>query len=64
MNPMNHKTKILGVATAVLGFVQAYPGLSDMLSPQTYAWTMFAIGVLVTACGFLNSQAAQGGGNA
>lgn len=64
MNVMDHKTKILGLATAVLGFVQAYPGLSDMLSPETYAWTMFVIGALVTGCGFLNSQAAKAVDNA
>jgi hypothetical protein len=56
MNVMNHKTKILGALTVLLGFIQAYPGLSDMLAPQTYAWTMLVIGALVTVCGFLNSQ--------
>lgn len=54
-----HKTKALGIATAVLGFVQAYPGLSDLLSAQQYAWSMFAIGIGVTICGFLNSHQEQ-----
>lgn len=58
MNLMNHKTKILGVATAALGFIQAYPGLNGMLGETAYAWTMFAIGIGVTICGFLNSQQA------
>lgn len=56
MNLMNHKTKILGVTTVALGFIQAYPGLSDLLSPNAYAWTMMLIGLGVTICGFLNSQ--------
>lgn len=55
----NNKTKILGVTTAALGFVQAYPGLQNMLSPNAYAWTMFAIGLLVTVCGCLNSREKQ-----
>jgi hypothetical protein len=50
-----NKTKILGIATVLLGFVQAYPGLTDLLSPNAYAWTMFVIGAGVTVCGFLNS---------
>lgn len=56
MNLINHKTKVLGVVTAALGFIQAYPGLTELLSPKTYAWTMFAIGLGVTVCGFLNTQ--------
>jgi hypothetical protein len=51
-----HKTKALGIVTVALGFVQAYPGLTELLNPKAYAWTMFVIGLGVTVCGFLNSQ--------
>jgi hypothetical protein len=56
----NSKTRILGIATTVLGFVQAYPGLRDLLSDQAYAWTMFCIGLGVTVCGFLNARTPSG----
>lgn len=56
MNLNDHKTKILGVVTVALGFIQAYPGLPELLGPKPYAWTMFFIGIGVTVCGFLNSR--------
>lgn len=52
----NNKTKVLGIATTVLGFIQAYPGLRDMMSPTAFGWTMFVIGIGVAICGFLNSN--------
>jgi hypothetical protein len=51
-----HKTKLLGALTAALGFIQGYPGLSSMLEPKVYAWVMFAVGMLVVVCGFLNTM--------
>lgn len=51
-----NKTKILGLFTVALGFIQAYPGLTELLSATAYAWTMFFIGLGVTICGFLNSK--------
>lgn len=51
----NNKTKIVGMITIVLGFIQAYPGLPDLLSKTGYAWAMFIIGILVTAFGFWNT---------
>lgn len=51
-----NKTKALGIATTVLGFIQAYPGLRDMMSPTAFGWTMFVIGIGVAICGFLNSN--------
>lgn len=50
------KTRILGIATVVLGFIQAYPGLRDLLSPTAYGWVMFTMGIGVTICGFLNAR--------
>jgi hypothetical protein len=52
----NNKTKVLGIATTVLGFIQAYPGLRDMMTPTAFGWTMFVIGIGVAICGFLNSN--------
>lgn len=52
----NNKTKVLGIATVVLGFIQGYPGLPDLLGTNAYAWAMFLIGGGVTICGFLNSN--------
>lgn len=56
MNLNDHKTKILGVATVALGFIQAYPGLPELLTQTQYAWSMFVVGLGVTICGFLNSK--------
>lgn len=51
-----NKTKALGIATTVLGFIQAYPGLKNMMSETAFGWTMFVIGIGVSICGFLNSN--------
>lgn len=51
-----NKTKVLGIATTVLGFIQAYPGLKNMMSDTAFGWTMFFIGIGVAICGFLNSN--------
>lgn len=51
-----NKTKLLGIATTVLGFIQAYPGLKNMMSETAFGWTMFVIGIGVSICGFLNSN--------
>lgn len=59
----NNKTKLLGIATTVLGFIQAYPGLRDMMSASAFGWTMFVIGIGVSICGFLNSNPATAPGN-
>lgn len=52
----SHKTKILGSITVLLGFIQGYPGLPQLLSEHMYAWTMFVVGALTVVCGFLNSN--------
>lgn len=48
-----HWLKLLGIVGAVLGFVQAYPGLKDLLTGTTYSWTMFFIGLGMAALGVL-----------
>jgi hypothetical protein len=54
-----HPTKIVGMLTAGLGFVQAYPGLPDLLGERTYAWVMFVVGLLVVMLGFWNTHRAN-----
>lgn len=63
MNLSQHKTKILGVITVALGFLQAYPGLPDLLPDTAYAWTMMVVGLGVTVCGYLNSQIGDDNGS-
>lgn len=52
-----HKTKITGLAIAMLGVVQAQAALiQPLLSPRAYALLMVLTGMLVTGLGFLNSR--------
>jgi hypothetical protein len=56
----NNKTKITGVAIAILGALQASSGnLVTLLTPHQYALLMVFVGVGVSALGFLNSQASK-----
>ena len=52
----NHKTKLLGLAVAVISAVQAGAAyLGTLLSPTTYAMVMLTLGVVVTIVGFINT---------
>lgn len=50
-----HKTKLLGIATIVLGFLQTDQSLKALLPEQVYAWLMVAVGLGTLVCGFLNT---------
>jgi len=50
-----HKTKALGLATVVLGFLQTDPQLKALLPEAAYAWLMVVVGLGTVVCGFLNT---------
>jgi len=50
-----HKTKVLGLATVVLGFLQTDPQLKALLPEAVYAWLMVVVGLGTVVCGFLNT---------
>lgn len=52
-------TKIVGALITVVGFVQAYPGLSDLMTPRGFALTMTALGVAGVILGVMK----KAGGN-
>ena len=56
-----NKTKITGALLTTLAFVQTNSALGSLLSPTTYAWTMFFVGLFVTFLGFLNNPAPADG---
>lgn len=56
----SHRVKIIGGAIAIIGFLQAYPGLSTMLSTEQYAWFSFAIGILAVWFGSLKTSLTGG----
>ena len=56
-----NKTKITGALLATLAFVQTNSALGTLMSPTTYAWTMFFVGLFVTFLGFLNTPTPPSG---
>jgi hypothetical protein len=56
-----NKTKITGALLTTLAFVQTNSALGTLLSPTTYAWTMFFVGLFVTFLGFLNTPTPPSG---
>lgn len=51
-----HKTKLLGFAITVLSAAQAGAAqLGVVLSPRAFALTTLALGIVVSALGFINT---------
>lgn len=55
----NYKTMILGAFTAALAFIQGYPGLSGLLTPNAYAWASFVLGLVLVVFGLMNTLQAS-----
>ena len=53
---MRHKTKLLGIAGIIMGYMQVDPNLRLLLQDSTYAWLQSVVGVLTLICGYLNTQ--------
>lgn len=52
-----HKTKITGVALAIIGFLQTQTvQLQALMSPSAFAWFSVLAGATVAGLGFLNSR--------
>lgn len=52
----DHRTKILGLAQAIVGAIMTYLGnIQAFIKPLTYGLIMMGLGITTTIMGFFNS---------